>query len=40
MRAMTDSEPHLRKWAKRALEKMAEKPPSIRSGTVPVAGRT
>jgi len=40
MRAMTDSEPHLRKWAKRALEKMVEKPPSIRRGTVPVAGRT
>lgn len=30
MRAMTDSEPQLRKWAKKALEKMAEKPPSIR----------
>ena len=40
MKAMTDSEPPLRKWAKRALEKMAEKPPSIRKGTLPVAGKT
>jgi HEAT repeat protein len=40
MRAMTDSESHLRKWAKRALEKMAEKPPSVGRGTVPGAGRT
>ena len=40
MRAMMDSEPHLRKWAKRALERMAEKPISIRRGIAPVSRRT
>jgi len=40
VRAMADSDPHLRKWAKRALEKMVEKPPSTRRGTLPVSGKT
>jgi HEAT repeat protein len=40
MRAMMDSEPNLRKWAKRALERMAEKPISIRGGIAPVSRRT
>jgi HEAT repeat protein len=40
MRAMVDSEPSLRKWAKRVLEKMAEKPISPREGIAPFSRRT
>ncbi len=40
MEAMADPEPYLRKWAKRVLEKMTEKPITIRRAMEPSSNRT
>jgi hypothetical protein len=40
MKAMTDPEPYLRKWAKRVLEKMAERPITFRRVIEPSSNRT